>query len=430
MAIDKKLFLLLFFMLNLSAQNLSTGHNAYVALESISVCAVSEKKAIIKVDRLLKETTGITSAYFHSKNVYIRQPKNSKGEFCVEGTVTKEGFTLYNAELEEAYEMIMGDIEDLNDGISYTQKQAEVERLYRDVSEYNQKIETAEKIAPLKAEKITETKASLSKMINAVPVVAFKVNGCKGKYVTGCRLVFVSSFQDDSSSVVYRWKFGDGSSSRRTNPIHYYKLPGRYKVSLRITDGGKKYTEVSKELYVAAGPKPKPKQKPSASFSTNKQVYVSGESIEFINLSTSEKSKVTEYKWSFGDERSSALCNPKHSYDKLGTYKVRLEITNSDGLKGHVEETVRVVHPAIIFGKAGRKYNRVVRKFGQPKRSIVKTGVLTQAHQYGDDWLLIKQNKVECQIKGSGFRTNLMGNPKNCNWYEKHALSAIYEFSK
>lgn len=217
-------------MLNLNAESLSTGHNAYVALESRDACAVSEKEAIIKVDRLLKETTAITSAYFHSKNVYIRQPKNSKGEFCVEGTVTKEGFVLYNAELEEAYETIMGDIEDLNDGISYTQKQAEVERLYRDVSEYNQKIEGAEKIAPLKAVKITETKASLSKMINAVPVVTFKINGCKDKYVTGCRLVFVSSFQDDSSSVVYRWNFGDGSASRRTNPIHYFKQPDRKSV--------------------------------------------------------------------------------------------------------------------------------------------------------------------------------------------------------
>ncbi|MEE8589300.1 MAG: PKD domain-containing protein, partial [Sulfurimonadaceae bacterium] len=175
-----------------------------------------------------------------------------------------------------------------------------------------------------------------------------------------------------------------------------------------------------------AKPKPKLKHKPNASFSTRKKVYVSGESIDFIDLSTSEKSKVIDCKWDFGDGGNSKLCNPKYSYKKTGMYKIHLEITNSDGLKSDVVENVQIVHPAIFFGVDGRKFNRVVRKFGQPKQSIVKTGVLTQAHQYGSDWLLVKQNKVECRIKGSAFKTNLMGNPKNCHWYEKHAISAMY----
>lgn len=413
-------------MFDLYAQNAVKPKNAYVALENQQACAVSEKEAIIKVDAQLEAVTGIHSKHLHSKNVYIRHAKNSKGEFCVEGIVTKKGFDLYAAELEEEYECIMGDIEDLNDGISYTQKQEEVERLHSDVNRFNKKVELAEQVSPLAVERIAETKLSLSKMINAIPVVKFKVNGCKGKYMTGCKLVFVSSFQDESSTVVYRWNFGDGSHSRRTNPIHYYKHPGRYKVSLRITDDAKKYNEVSQELIVAAKPKPRVKHKPTASFSTSKKVYVRNESIDFINLSSSEKSKVTEYKWSFGDGGDSKLCNPKYSYNKTGTYKIHLEITNNDGLKSYVDETVHVVHPAILFGIDGRKFNRVVRKFGQPQESIVKTGVLTHAHKYGSDWLLVKQNKVECRIKGNAFKTNLMGNPKNCHWYEKHVISGMY----
>ncbi|MGB5966306.1 MAG: PKD domain-containing protein [Sulfurimonadaceae bacterium] len=424
--IYKTLLLLLIFMLDLNAESRVTSKDAYVALESKLACAVNEKEAIIKVDATLEETTGVHSKHLYSKNVYIRHEKNGKGEFCVEGVITKKGFDLYAAELEEEYESIMGDIEDLNDGISYVQKQREVEHLYSDVNSYNQKIDVAQKIAPLKVERIAETKVSLSKIINAVPVVKFKVNGCKGKYMTGCRLVFVSSLQDDSSTVLYRWDFGDGSHSRLTNPIHYYKQPGRYKVSLRITDGGNKQTEVTQELHVSAQPKPKLKHKPSASFSTHKKVYVSGEPIEFIDLSTSEESKVTGYKWSFGDGGNSKLCNPKYSYSKTGTYKVHLEITNSDGLRSDVVENVQIVHPAILFGIDGCKFNRVVRKFGQPKQSVIKSGTLTQAHQYGSDWLLVKQNKVECRIKGSAFKTNLMGNPKNCHWYEKHAISAMY----
>ncbi len=412
-------------MLELTAAKLQ--HKmAYVALENKVACASSEKKAIVKVDSILKKITGIDSKHLHSKNVYIRHQKNSKGAFCVEGVVTKEGFSLYDAELQEEYETIMGEIEDLNDGISYAQKQVEVDRLFQDVSRYNQKVEMAEKIAPLVAEKITETKNSLGKMINAEPVVDFRVQGCSGKFTTECRLVFISSFQDDSSSVVYRWDFGDGSLSRRTNPIHYYKHSGSYIVTLRITDGGKKHTDVSKKFKIAMKPKPRAKEKPMASFSTKKEVYVSGESIDFINLSSSKKAKIKAYRWRFDDGGSSQLFNPKYSYRKPGSYKVHLQVTNSDGLSSEVVENVQVVHPAILFGVDTRKYNRVVRKYGQPDKAIDKSGSLTKAYKYGNDWILVKQNKVECRIKGSGFKTNLMGNPKNCHWYEKNAPTAMY----
>jgi len=420
--------LLLIVVSLLQAEKGVSGTQEYRALKNKVACAASERDAIIKVDQVLKKITGIESKHLYADNIYIRHSRNSKGAFCVEGVVTQKGLERYEAELDEEYEVIMGEIEDLNDGISYTQKQAEVDRLYREVVAFNKKIDAAERLAPIRVERIDENKSSLSKMINAVPVVKFKVNGCKGKYMTGCRLVFVSSFQDDSSSVVYRWNFGDGTQSRRTNPIHYYKRPGRYKVSLRITDGGKKYNEVTKELRVVAKPKPRVKHKPNASFSTRKDAYVEKESIEFINLSTSENAKITKYRWDFGDGGSSTLCNPKYSYTHAGSYKVTMEVTNSDGLKSRVVETISVVHPAIKFAVDGRKYNRIVRKFGQASESIVKKGVLTHAYKYGTDWLLVKQNKVECRIKGSAFKTNLMGNPKNCRWYEKHAPEAMYHF--
>jgi len=424
----KIVLLLLIVVSLLQADKKVSDHKAYHALKNKVACAPTERDAILKVDEVLEKMTGIDSKQLYAENIYIRHKKSSKGAYCVEGVITQKGFDRYEAELDEEYESIMGEIEDLNDGISYAKKQAEVERLYTKVVAFNKKIDAAKKLAPLSVERIDEDRASLSKMINAVPVVKFKVNGCKGKYMTGCRLVFVSSFQDDSSSVVYRWDFGDGTHSRRTNPIHYYKNPGRYKVTLRITDGGKKYNEVSRVLHVKAKPKPRVKHKPNASFSTKKSAYVQGEQIAFINLSTSTNAKITDYEWDFGDGQSSKLCNPKHTYSKAGSYRVRLSVRNSDGLKSDVTETIHIVHPAILFGIDGRKQNRIVRKFGQPSESIVKKRVLTRAYRYGHDWLLVKKNKVECRIKGSAFKTNLMGNPKNCRWYEKHAPSAMLDF--
>jgi len=428
--IYKIVLLLLVFIVEANALDRIRSKGDYIPLAHKLACAESEKLAIIKVDKILEEIIGIDSPYLHSKNVYIRHKKNSKGAFCVEGIVTQKGFDRYGAELDEEYESIMGDIEDLNDGISYAKKQAEVENLYSKVKAFNHKVVMAKKLAPIKVEKIQETKSSLSKMINAIPVVKFKIDGCNRKIMTGCRLVFISTFEDDSSSVVYRWYFGDGTQSRRTNPIHYYKRAGQYTVRLRITDGGKKYNEVSKKIYVAAKPKPKIKERPIASFSTRKKVYIQDETVEFINLSSSEKATITDYNWSFGDGKNSKLCNPKHAYPKSGSYKVYLDVTNSDGLNHKVVENVQVVEPAIKFATDGRKFNRVVRKFGQPDERIVKKGVLTHAYRYGHDWLLVKKNKVECRINGNVFKTNLMGNPKNCRWYEKHMPSGMFDFSK
>jgi len=426
----KVLLLLLIFVFELSASEKGKKDDKQITLEHKVACAATEKDAILKVDEVLKKVTGINSKHLYSKNLYIRHKKNSKGMACVEGVITQEGFDLYVAELAEQYEFIMGEIEDLDDGISYTKKSDEVSALYQEVKIFNKRLATAKKLAPVSIEKIVEDEASLSKMINAIPVVKFYVKGCKGKYVAGCKLVYVSSFKDDSSEIKYQWNFGDGATSKRKNPIHSYKYAGRYKVSLRVTDAGKKYNEVSKTLTIRPKPKPRVKYKPVAGFTSPSEVYVMDETIVFHNTSKSKNSKIVSYHWDFGDKKVSTEEEPKHSYHKCGHYKVRLEVRNSDGLKDSSERSYFIVHPALKYAIDGRKYNRIVRKFGQPSKSIVKPGVLTRAYQYGTDWLLVKQNKVECRVKGSAFKTNLMGNPKNCRWYEKHAPSGLYHFEE
>ncbi len=428
--IYKVLLLLLIFVFELSASEKSKKNENYITLEHKVACAATEKDAILKVDEVLKKVTGINSKHLYSKNLYIRHRKNSKGMACVEGVVTQEGFDLYVAELAEQYEFIMGEIEDLDDGISYTKKSSEVAALYKEVQIFNKKLATAKKMAPVSIEKIDESEVSLSKMINAIPVVRFHVKGCRGKYVTGCKLVYISSFKDDSSKIKYQWDFGDGATSKHKNPIHSYKHPGRFKVSLRVTDAGEKHNEVSKIIKIRAKPKPRVKYKPVASFTSSSEVYVMDETIVFHDTSKSKNSKIVSRHWDFGDKEASVQHEPIHSYHKSGHYKVKLEVTNSDGLKDSSERSYFIVHPVLKYAIDGRKYNRIVRKFGQPKKSIVKPGVLTRAYQYGNDWLLVKQNKVKCRVKGNAFKTNLMGNPKNCRWYEKHIPSALYTFDK
>ena len=43
---------------------------------------------------------------------------------------------------------------------------------------------------------------------------------------------------------------------------------------------------------------------------------------------------IVMWNWDFGDSDSSTAPNPKHAYDKSGTYIVRLTVTDDSGEKG------------------------------------------------------------------------------------------------
>ena len=414
-------------MLFLGAESRADQQQAYIALKQALACGRSEAAAITKADERLKEAVGIRSKHLFSENVYIRHERNAGGEFCVEGIVTQKGLERFDAELDGEHETIMGEIEDLNDGVSYAQKQAEVEALFEQVQAYNKKVAAAQKLGPVSSQQIAETKASLSKMINAIPVVKFRVDGCAGKRTAGCELLFISSFEDDSSQVRYRWEFGDGTVSVHRNPIHSYKTPGNYKVSLRITDGGKKYAVASSRVRIEAEVKQVHAEKPVADFSLPRDLFEVNEAVPFANLSSPLKSKSIQCYWDFGDGSSSQLCHPRHSYKKSGAFRVRLRVENGAGMTSQVEKGVRIVHPAMMSAADGLSFDRITDRFGQPDDVLVKAGASTQAYRYGEDWIIVKYNRVECRIKGERFKTNLLGSPKDCNWYDKHAKTAMYD---
>jgi len=417
-------FLALLITFDLGAAMTVTKQEPYMALMHQSACAASEEEAIRKVDIDLKEKTGVDSKYLFSENIYIRHATNSRGEFCVEGVLTQKGLSLFDAELAEEYEGIMGRIEDLDEGITFAQKETELKVVAAAVDAYNNKIALAEKIAPVVSKRIDESMADLSKMINAVPTVDFKVEGGSA-YVTASHLLFVASVDDDSPDAHYHWEFGDGVSSSEKTPLHAYSSAGDYTVSLTVTDSGNKSAEVRKKVRVTA--KPKPIVKPAARFEIVKKFFSTGESVRFDNYSSSSVPTLLSYDWDFGDGSGSNLPDPEHSYKKAGLYRVRLEVKNEQGMTDSVESSLRIVDPAILFATKGLQFDHVVQKFGKPEESVVNAGASTQAYQYGGDWILVKYNKVECRIKGEGFKTNLMGNAKGCSWYEKNRKTALYD---
>ena len=440
-----KLILIFFFLTFLLLDVVGARQKeAYVAIVSEQVCTASKKDAIIKVNASLRKKTGISSRTLYTKNVYIRHESDSKRQFCLEAIVTKKGFTNYLSYLKN-------EREDLTKRLKTTRgksKRQERESLKKKIQSFNKTLEKASRLSTHTLKPITfkaavkkkQTKKKTKKKVNKSAkklknsTISFKVNGCKGRLITGCQISFISKVPQKAKKTTYRWNFGDGSSSKRKNPLHSYEKAGNYKVVLHFKRAGYKDKKFTKTIHILQKKKQKKQIKrqqrlstPQASFSMKEKVCIKGEKIAFINLAEMRKGQNIQCRWDFGDGRSGQGCRRTHRYKNAGEYTVKLKVSNRDGMSSEVVEKINVMHPAILAAADGTKIKRIERKFGKADRSIIKPGVLTQAYQYGNDWLLVKQNKVLCRIKGTQFKTNLMGNPKNCRWYKKNRPKALYK---
>jgi len=81
----------------------------------------------------------------------------------------------------------------------------------------------------------------------------------------------------------------------------------------------------------------------NASFTLNNSnaTYCLGDTVLFTNTSSGN---VYSY-WRFGDEFETYVNNPKHNYEKSGSYEVWLIVTNSSGLKDSTNKQI-TVNPA------------------------------------------------------------------------------------
>ena len=122
------------------------------------------------------------------------------------------------------------------------------------------------------------------------------------------------------------WNFGNGNFSSAPNPLVQYKNPGSYNISL-VADFGSCKDSTIKTVKVIARAK--------ASFSADKTATCQAPlTVQFSNLSAGG----VAYKWLFGDNDSSTLQNPSHTYLQNGLYTVMLIVTNSSGCTDTVSQ--------------------------------------------------------------------------------------------
>jgi PKD repeat protein/subtilisin-like proprotein convertase family protein len=128
----------------------------------------------------------------------------------------------------------------------------------------------------------------------------------------------VTFFDKSSGDVLeYKWNFGDGATSIKSDPSHTYTDAGHYTVTLAVSNGKKWYTEV-KANYISVE-----QTLPQAYFEMKTDALLCPVIVEFIQRSSGD---YTAVHWDFGDGYTSTKMDPIHEFTTTGLYHVTLTI--------------------------------------------------------------------------------------------------------
>lgn len=140
----------------------------------------------------------------------------------------------------------------------------------------------------------------------------------------------------------WSWDFGDGSTSTEQHPSYQYTSVGTYTVSL-VAGNAHGSDTLTRTKYITVT---EPPPVPSADFTATPASGDAPLSVYFTDTSTGSP---TFWSWTFGDESTSTLQNPSHTYSVAGTYTVSLEVSNVSGTNTETKIEYITVNPPSGF---------------------------------------------------------------------------------
>lgn len=163
--------------------------------------------------------------------------------------------------------------------------------------------------------------------------VVFNNRICLGEEVS-----FESFERNDQFS--YLWNFGDGSTSNKVTPSHFYQESGTYNVTLTIMNKktGKSFERTEKNAVVIL-PQPEANfnwDETSLKHDDNKLMY------PYVEFSVDGDNKKDTHSWSFGNGENSTSKAPKIIYNQKGYYPVSLTVKNAYGCTNTVSTNINI----------------------------------------------------------------------------------------
>ncbi len=121
---------------------------------------------------------------------------------------------------------------------------------------------------------------------------------------------------------MWKWYFGDGSTSTAKNPTHTYTTDGIFAVRLVVQDTIYGITSTFRDTIRISTQTP--------NINTPSQTVCLPNYVSFVDGSVSSAGILSRL-WDFGDGQTSILKNPNNTYSNLGSYTISLTITDNFG---------------------------------------------------------------------------------------------------
>ncbi len=123
----------------------------------------------------------------------------------------------------------------------------------------------------------------------------------------------------------WNWKYDDGNIGTVQSPKHEYKIPGNFKVNLRVEDKNKCVDNIVKNLPYFPVP-------PLLIIKPDTGIGCQPITMKIQNLSY-PIDKTYKIEWDLGDGSTSGEINPVHTYQEPGIYSLNLKVTSPIGCK-------------------------------------------------------------------------------------------------
>lgn len=172
---------------------------------------------------------------------------------------------------------------------------------------------------------------------NRAPIPKITVTPSSGGKNTN--FIFDGTDSNDPGGVIatFRWDFGDGRTANGRITTHKYGAPGRYVVTLTVTDRDNSSNQATKTVQVEDGLAPIPH------FSISPASGDVGTLFRFdATPSKDNDGSIAKIEWEFDDGTTAVGMIVTHRFQTSGTFEVVLTITDNDGLKGSLGKDLRV----------------------------------------------------------------------------------------
>jgi len=252
-----------------------------------------------------------------------------------------------------------------------------------------------------------------NQLIWPLPVADFKVtNGCQYDSFS-----FVDKSVISSGKVTaWYWDFGDGGSSAKQNPRHYFVNDGTYKVMLVSTSAFGCVDTVYHNVIVFP--------KPNTNWGAVPVCYKFD--TKLLDSSTIHTGNIASQSWNFGDGGSSALANPIHHYAKPDTFIVKLVNVSDLGCKDSLSENV-IVHPLPVSKWTNSTVCERDSTFFFDK-SIIRSGAVNAWDwQFGDGQTDSQQNPGHIYPRSGSYQARLVAiSSYGCTDTSKYQTITVY----